>query len=92
MSPDRPKISAAILVPESRRWLTSTTGQDRPLENLLHSCRSIQGSLQTGHSIGTIDFSGLNFGYAAEAACGHAVGIEFGRRLTEPTTLCPHSP
>jgi hypothetical protein len=33
---------------------------------LLHSCRSIQGSLQTGHSIGTIDFSGLNFGYAAK--------------------------
>ncbi len=42
---------------------THTFGQYRPLENLLQSCRSIQGSLQTGHSIGVIDFSGLNFGY-----------------------------
>lgn len=44
---------------------TVTFGHDLPLGFLLHCGRSIQGSLQTDHSIEATDFVSLNFCNAA---------------------------
>lgn len=55
----------------------------------LHSRRSIQSSVQAGHSIGSTDIAGLNFGYAVRSVELHDLRNTALESLFVAGLLCP---
>jgi hypothetical protein len=71
ISPNWPVSQILILrlgMLRTGHWRPQPTGHEGTLGNSLHSRRSTQGPLHTGHSIGVISYSRQNFGCAATAA------------------------